>query len=315
MELSVLFLGTAGSVPTPQRNLSATLVQRGSDRFLVDCGEGTQRQLIRIGIGINQISHVFITHLHADHYLGLPGLMKTWQLWGRTEPIAVYGPRGLMDFLDVLKRLIGKVDFAISWHELSAGAEIPFDGYRVVGVATDHKISSLGFKLSEDPRPGRFDVARARELGVTPGPDFGRLQRGESVVVDGREVRPEDVLGESRPGRSIVLTGDTRPCRTVIEAARGADLLVHDSTFTVEEAERARHTMHSTAAEAAEVAKEADVKLLALTHMSFRYSPREIIAEARTVFDRFVMPSDFDRLVIPLPEKGASYMLRAEVYS
>lgn len=315
MELSVLFLGTAGSVPTPQRSLSATLVQRGSDRFLVDCGEGTQRQLIRIGIGINQISHVFITHLHADHYLGLPGLMKTWQLWGRTEPVDVYGPRGLLDFLDVLKRLIGKVDYPISWHELAPGAEIPFDGYRIVGVQTDHKINSLGFKLAEDPRPGRFDVERAKELGVRPGPDFGRLQRGETVAVDSGVVRPEDVLGESRPGRSIVLTGDTRPCRSVIEAARGADLLVHDSTFTEDEAERARHTMHSTAAEAARVAKEADVKLLALTHMSFRYTPREIIGEARTVFDRFVMPSDFDRLVIPLPEKGDSYLLRAEVYS
>lgn len=315
MELSVLFLGTAGSVPTPQRGLSATLIQRGSERFLVDCGEGTQRQLIRIGIGINDISHVLLTHLHADHYLGLPGLVKTWQLWGRTDPVAVYGPRGLLDFLDVLKRLIGKTDFQVTYHEIGPGGEIPFDDYRVVGIATDHKISSIGYGLIEDVRPGRFDADRARELGVTPGPDFGRLQRGEAVEGTAGTVRPEQVMGEARPGRKVVLTGDTRPCQSVVEAARGADLLVHDSTFTVEEAERARHTMHSTAAEAAQVGKDADVKLLALTHMSFRYMPRQIVAEARGVFDRIVMPNDFDRLVIPLPEKGDSYLLRAELVS
>lgn len=315
MELSVLFLGTAGSVPTPQRGLSATLIQRGSERFLVDCGEGTQRQLIRIGIGINDISHVLLTHLHADHYLGLPGLVKTWQLWGRTDPVAVYGPRGLLDFLDVLKRLIGKTDFAVTYHEIGPGGEIPFDDYRVVGVATDHRISSIGYALVEDERPGRFDPDRARALGVAPGPDFGRLQRGEVVEGAVGPVRPEQVMGEARLGRKIVLTGDTRPCQSVVEAARGADLLVHDSTFTVEEAERARHTMHSTAAEAAQVGRDADVKLLALTHMSFRYMPRQIIQEARGVFDRIVMPNDFDRLVIPLPEKGDSYLLKAELVS
>lgn len=315
MELSVLFLGTAGSVPTPQRSLSATLVQRGGDRFLVDCGEGTQRQLIRIGIGINQISHVLLTHLHADHYLGLPGLIKTWELWGRTDPIDIYGPRGLADFLDVLKRLIGRTTFPITWHELAPGAQIRFADYRVESIATEHKISSLGYKLVEDVRPGRFHADRARELGVQPGPDFGRLQRGEAVTVEGRLVEPSDVLGESRSGRSVVLTGDTRPCRAVIEAARGADLLVHDSTFTEQEAERARLTLHSTAAEAARVGLEADVKLLALTHMSFRYTPREIVAEARAVFDRIVMPNDFDRLVIPSAEKGASTLQRAEVYA
>jgi ribonuclease Z len=315
MELSVLFLGTAGSVPTPQRGLSATLIQRGSERFLVDCGEGTQRQLIRIGIGINQISHVLITHLHADHYLGLPGLVKTWQLWGRTDPVAVYGPRGLLDFQDVLKRLIGKTDFPVTYHELAPGGAIPFEDYRIEGIATDHKITSIGYALIEDARPGRFDAESARALGVTPGPDFGRLQRGE--VVEGAQglVLPEQVMGEAREGRKIVLTGDTRPCRAVVEAARGADLLVHDSTFTVEEAERARSTMHSTAAEAAQVGKDADVKLLALTHMSFRYTSRQIIQEARGVFDRIVMPSDFDRLVIPLPEKGNSYLLKADLVS
>lgn len=313
MELSVHFLGTAGSVPTPHRALSATLVQRGGDRFLVDCGEGTQRQLIRIGIGINQISHILITHLHADHYLGVPGMMKTWQLWGRRDPVAIYGPKGLLDFLDVLKRLIGKVDYPVSWHELSPQGEIPFDDYRIVGIQTHHKINSLGYMLVEDARPGRFDPERAKALGVTPGPDFGKLQRGESIAVGDRLVRPEDVMGETRGSRKLVFTGDTRPCQSVITAAQGADLLVHDATFTAEAQERAEQTMHSTGAEAAGVGKAADVKLLALTHTSFRHHPREILTEARTVFDRVILPNDFDRLVIPLPEKGASYLLKAEL--
>jgi ribonuclease Z len=315
MELSVLFLGTAGSVPTPSRGLSATMVQRGGDRFLVDCGEGTQRQLIRIGIGINDISHVLLTHLHADHYLGLPGMMKTWQLWGRTDPVTVYGPRGFLDFLDVMKRLVGKTEYPVSYHEMAPGGLIPFDDFQIEGIATQHKINSIGYRLSEHERPGRFNPERARELGVTPGPDFGRLQHGQSVWVGDREVRPSEVMGESRTGRTIVVTGDTRPCRTVAEAARRADLLVHDCTFTMDEHERARHTMHSTAAEAAEIGREADVKLLALTHLSFRHHARDMVAEAKPIFDRIVVPSDFDRLVIPYSEKGAAYMQRSDVYA
>lgn len=312
MELNVLFVGTAGSVPTPQRGLSSTLIQRGSDRFLVDCGEGTQRQLIRIGIGINQISHILLTHLHADHYLGVPGMLKTWQLWGRTDPIAVYGPKGLLDFLDVLKRLIGKTDFQVTWHELQPGEAILFDQFRIEGVGTHHKISSIGYKLVEDDRPGRFNLERAKELGVAHGPDFGRLQRGESVETPNGTVHPSDVLGMARQGRSILITGDTRPCASVMAAAQGVDLLVHDSTFTEEEAERARHTMHSTAAEAARIGRDADAKLLALTHLSFRHHPREILAEASPIFDRLAVPNDFDLLVIPFPEKGPAYWNRGD---
>lgn len=312
MELSVLFVGTAGSVPTPQRGLSATLVQRGSERFLVDCGEGTQRQLIRQGVGINQISHLLLTHMHADHFLGMPGMMKTWQLWGRTDPVTVVGPRGLLDFLDVLKRLIGKTDFAIHWADLAPGEQIPFEGFRIVAVATDHRISSLGYALEEAPRPGKFDVEAARRLGVTEGPDFGCLQRGEPVVGTQGEVRPHEVLGAARPGRKVVLTGDTRPCPSVIAAAAGADLLVHDATFTEQEAERARTTMHSTAGEAALVAREAGVKLLALTHLSFRCTARETQAEARPIFEKLIVPNDSDRWVIPHEEKGAPFLVREE---
>ncbi len=279
---------------------------------MVDCGEGTQRQLIRIGIGINQISHILLTHLHADHYLGVPGMMKTWQLWGRQAPVAIYGPKGLLDFLDVLKRLIGKVDYPVTWHELAPSGEIPFDDFQIVGVHTQHKISSLGYMLVEDVRPGRFDPAKATQLGVTPGPDFGKLQHGESIPVGDRIVRPEDVMGPTRGSRKLVFTGDTRPCASVIEASRDADLLVHDATFTGEAQQRAEQTMHSTGAEAAGVGKAADVKVLALTHSSFRHHPREILAEARTVFERVILPNDFDRLVIPLPEKGEAYLVKSE---
>lgn len=311
MELALTFLGTAGAVPTPSRGLSATLLQRGGDRILVDCGEGTQRQLIRAAVGITQIQTILLTHLHADHYLGLPGMFKTWELWGRTEPCHVYGPRGLYDLVDVLRRIIGRVDFQVHWKELAAAERIPADGYRIETIATEHRIPSLGYGLIEDERPGRFSPDRALELGVTPGPDFGRLQHGETVAVaDGRSVKPDDVMGPSRPGRRVILTGDTRPCEAVILAARHADVLVHDSTFLTTEQERAFETSHSTAAEAAVVAKAAQVKLLALTHLSFRHVPRDILHEARAVIDNCVLPSDFDRLVVPFDEKGAPYMVK-----
>jgi ribonuclease Z len=305
MDLQICFLGTAGAVPTPSRNLSATLLQRGPDQFLVDCGEGTQRQLIREGSGIHDISHVLLTHMHADHYLGLPGLLKTWDLWGRTLPVAVYGPRGLFDFLDVLKRIIGKVHYPLTWHEIRPGEAIVFEDYRWEAISTDHRISSVGYRLVEDPRPGRFDPDRARELGIEPGPDFGRLQRGERVLArDGREVAPDEVMGDMRRGRTVVLTGDTRPSPRVVEAARGADVLVHDATFVEDERERARETHHSTAREAATVALEAGVSRLVLTHSSFRYPGKRILAEAQEVFPDSWMPSDHDRVIIPLPEKG-----------
>lgn len=309
MDIALTFLGTAGAVPTPQRNLSATLLQRGSDRILVDCGEGTQRQLIRAAVGLTQIQTILLTHLHADHYLGLPGMLKTWDLWGRTDPVDIHGPRGLLDLVELLRRIIGRTDFPVHWHEHRAGDVLSMEGARLVAVGTDHRIPSLGWLLAEEDRPGRFDVATARRLGVTDGPDCGRLQRGESVTArDGRVVQPSEVLGPPRPGRRIVLTGDTRPCNAVIEAAAGADLLVHDSTFTTAEQQRAEETYHSTAREAALVAKVAGVRRLALTHLSYRHHPRDLHAEAREVFPDCVLPADLDRMIVPFPEKGAAYL-------
>lgn len=300
MELEVVFLGTSGAVPTPDRGLSATLVKRGGDRLLIDCGEGTQRQLMRAGVGMNQIETVLLTHLHADHYLGLPGMLKTWDLWGRETPVAIYGPKGLEAMVGLFKRIVGHTDYAVSYHEIGPDTRIERDGYHLRALKTDHRVSSVGYTLVEASRPGRFDAARAAALGITPGPDFGRLQRGETV----NGVTPEMVMGAGRAGRTVVVTGDTRPCEAVAEAARGADVLVHDSTFTTEAAERARETYHSTSREAAELAKAADVRLLALTHLSFRHSPRELLAEARAVLPNVVLPNDFDRIEVPFEEKG-----------
>lgn len=311
MELSLIFLGTAGAVPTPSRGLSATLLQRGGDRFLVDCGEGTQRQMIKAAIGITQIRTVLLTHLHADHYLGLPGMFKTWELWGRTDPVVVIGPRGLYDLVESLRRIIGRLAFTIDWQESTPGERFSFPGYAIETIATEHRIPSLGYAFIEEPRPGRFCPQHAAALGVPEGPAFGKIQRGESVTTPaGATVRPQEVLGPARPGRRIVLTGDTRPCDAVVKAADGADVLVHDATFLTSRQDRADQTGHSTAAEAAHVALRARVRLLALTHISFRHLPREVLSEAREIFGACVLPADFERLLVPFSEKGCPQLLK-----
>ena len=314
MELEVLFLGTSGAVPTPERGLSATLIKRGGERVLVDCGEGTQRQLMRAGVGINQIGAIALTHLHADHYLGLPGMLKTWELWGRQEPVAVYGPKGINSMVALFKRIVGYTSYEVIYQEIEPGFQAGDAEWSMTALRTDHRVASVGWAFVEAPRPGRFDVERAKALGVTPGPDFGRLQRGEAVDGALGRVTPEQVLGEGRAGRTAVITGDTRPCDDVRRAAQGADVLVHDSTFTNEAADRARETFHSTAAEAAALARDAGVRLLALTHLSFRHAARELLGEARAVNPRVVLPHDLDRIEVPFAERGEPYLVdhRAE---
>jgi ribonuclease Z len=305
VDLFVTFIGTAASVPSASRGTSATLVARGGERWLIDCGEGTQRQLLRSGLGLVDLDLILLTHLHGDHYFGLPGLLKTYGLRGRERPLRVGGPRGLIRLVEQLRAVFGRLPFPLDLEEWDPGTVLTTDGARVVAFPTDHSVVSLGYMLEEDDRPGAFDLDAARAKDIPPGPLYGQLQRGEEVTLDdGRVVRPADVLGAPRPSRRVVFSGDTRPCATTLSAARGADLLVHEATFVEEERDRAAETGHSTAAQAAELAREADVGLLALTHISTRSHPREIRAEAAAEFPRVVVPRDFDQIEIPFPERG-----------
>ena len=226
MDLSVFFAGTGGSVPTARRGLPAILVRRGGDRILFDCGEGTQRQLLS-SVGLMDLTEVFLTHFHADHWLGLPGLLKTFDLRDRERPLTVYGPPGLRALLTGALRLAGRVRYELAMVEVQPGDEVPRDGYRIAPVAASHRGPALAYVVYEDERPGEFDPALAERLGLEPGPEFGRVQRGETV----RGVSPEQVMGPSRPGRKLVLSGDTRPCDAIRIAAHRADLLVHEATF------------------------------------------------------------------------------------
>lgn len=312
MELDVVFLGTSGSLPTAKRALPATLVRRGGARLLFDCGEGTQRQLLRSDVGLTELEEVFLTHFHADHYLGLPGMLKTYALRGRELPLTVYGPSGLTELFSTLRRIFGRLTYPVETVELGPHERLERDGWHIEAFAVSHGVVAIGYSLVEDARPGRFDVEAAEALGVPDGPDRGRLQRGESVTLaDGRVVSPGDVLGPPRAGRKVVLTGDTAPAASVVEAAMGADLLVHEATFLADERERARETLHSTAGEAALAAQEAGVKLLALTHLSTRYFGHQAVEEARELFPATVVPRDFDVVTIPFPERGGPELVRS----
>ncbi len=307
MDLSAFFVGTAGSIPTPRRGLPSVLVRRGGDRILFDCGEGTQRQLVS-SVGLAELTEVFITHFHADHWLGLPGLLKTFDLRARERPLAIHGPAGVRELITLALRVAGRVRFPLELIELAPGDVLERDGYRIAPVLVQHRAPAFGYVLYEDERPGMFDPDAARRLGIEPGPEFGRLQRGETI----RGVAPEQVMGPSRPGRKLVISGDTTPSEALTVAAHDADLLIHEATFAEDERERAADTGHSTASQAATIAARAEVKMLALTHISTRYSPRELRDEARAIFKATVLPRDFDTVEVPFPERGEPTLIRWE---
>ena len=231
MDLSAFFVGTAGSIPTPRRGLPSVLVRRGGDRILFDCGEGTQRQLVS-SVGLAELTEVFITHFHADHWLGLPGLLKTFDLRARERPLAIHGPAGVRELITLALRVAGRVRFPLELIELAPGDVLQRDGYRIAPVPVQHRAPAFGYVLYEDERPGMFDPGAARRLGIQPGPEFGRLQRGETI----RGVAPEQVMGRSRPGRKLVISGDTRPSEALTVAAHDADLLIHEATFAQDDA-------------------------------------------------------------------------------
>jgi ribonuclease Z len=311
VDLDVVFLGTSGSMPTAQRAPAALLVRRGGDKLLFDCGEGTQRQLLRSAVGLPELEEVFVTHFHADHVLGLPGMFKTFSLRGRELALTVYGPRGLNDLLSSLKRVVGKLTYDLKLVEVEPGDVLERDGYRVAAFGVAHGVTAVGWSVIEMTRPGRFDVAGADALGVPNGPQRGALQRGEAITLDdGRTIAPDQVLGDPRPGRKLVITGDTAPSDEIVEAAWGADVLVTEATFSEEERDRAVETRHQTATQAAEAARRASVTLLALTHLSNRYFGGEIAREAREIFPETVVPRDFDVVDVPFAERGAPQLIK-----
>jgi ribonuclease Z len=305
MEFSVFFAGTGGSLPTQRRGLPAILVRRGGDRVLVDCGEGTQRQLL-CSIGLTELDEIFLTHLHADHWLGLPGMLKTFDMRGRETPLSVYGPRGTKDLVDGVLKYAGRTEYDLFVIELEHGQILERDGYEIIPVQVSHRGQSLGYVFDEFDRPGVFDPEAAAAAGLAPGPEFGRVQRGETV----NGVSPEQVMGPARAGRKLTISGDTRPHEALREAAWRSDVLIHEATFAIEEAERAHQTGHSTAAQAAGVARDAEVKLLAINHLSIRYPAKVLRDEARAIFANTVLPRDFDTIEIPFVERGEPELLR-----
>ena len=303
MDLSAIFLGTGGSVPSARRSTASVMLVRGGKRMMFDCGEGTQRQLQR-SLGLAQVDEIYLTHFHADHILGLPGLLKTYDLTAREDPLTIYGPRGLRDLFKMLGRLIGRTDYGIDLVEIDPGEAVHHDGAEVRAFAVEHSVRANGYALIEEERPGRFDPEAAKRLGVAEGPAFANLQRGEEVAGSGGPVRPEDVMGEPRPGRTIALTGDTSPCHSTVAAAADADLLIHDASFSEEEVQRAADTGHSTVGQAAAVAREAHVKMLALVHISSRYHVGTVLDEAREVFEPCFRPSRLRPDRDPFPRAG-----------
>ena len=305
MELSVVFVGTGGSVPTARRGLPAVLIRHGGQSVLVDCGEGTQRQLVK-SVGLVNLDALFFTHFHSDHWLGFPGLIKTLDLRERNRPLKVYGPPGLKKVIEFTEQAAGRTKFAVEAIELGSADQVDMDGFTLAPFNVSHRGPAFGYVLFEPDRPGRLDVELARSLGITNGPDFGRLQSGQ--VVNG--VDPTDVVGEPRSGRKVVISGDTTPCEALDIAAHQADLLIHEATFRDEDRVRAHERAHSTARQAAELAARSESKLLALTHISSRYGGHELLDEAREVFENTEVASDFDVVEIPFPERGAPRLIR-----
>lgn len=303
--MRVTFLGTAASRPTVSRNVSSIVIQREGEVLMFDCGEGTQRQMMRYGTGF-ALDDIFFTHLHADHFLGVIGLLRTMGLQAREEPIRLWVPRSGERLMEMAVNLgVDRVPFEVQIRGLSAGEEVDRGAYSIAPFRSQHGGPSLGYAVVEKLRLGRFDPDRARELGIPEGPLWGSLHRGEPVILQGRSIEATEVVGPPRPGRKIVYTGDTRPGRSIVQAAEGADLLIHEATFGREEADRAHQTGHSTAGDAARAAREAGATRLVLTHFSPRYAddPRILEREARKVFPETTMA--FDGLSLEIPYRDS----------
>ena len=302
-QLSIIFLGTGGSWPTVKRNVTSIAVKRGKEIILFDCGEGTQRQFQKSDLSYMQISKIFITHFHGDHFLGLPGLIQTMQLNDREKPLHIYGPSGMIDLTKKLLTLgYFRPTYEIIAHEIDTDEKQNFEGYKIIPFSVSHGIPSFGYVLVEDMRPGKFNKKRALELDIPEGPLFSKLQKGEVInLEDGRKITPDMVLGPPRKGRKIVISGDTRPTENTLKYAKNSDVLIHEATFSEEFKDISGEYGHSTASEAAEKGKKADVKKLYLTHISPRYlNNSEILKEAKKVFENSFVPKDFQKIEVKL---------------
>jgi ribonuclease Z len=303
--LKIIFLGTSGSIPTPNRGMPSIMLLRGGERLLFDCGEGTQRQMMRARSGFMDVTSIFLTHFHADHTLGIPGLLQTMSFQGRVEPLSIYGPEFVEEFCGLLNSLgYLNLGFPVVAKRLEPGDKVESRDYAIEAFRTFHSVPSLGYALREKPMPGRFNKAKALELGVPEGPLFSRLHRGETVVVGGREVRSEEVVGLPRPGRAIVYSGDTIPSEAFLPYLRDANVWISECTFADDMAAKAEETLHSTAGGVARLAAQAGVKLLVLTHVSSRYAqdPEPLLADAQKHFGNVVIADDFMEIEIPVPE-------------
>ncbi len=298
--MRLVFLGTGGSYPSPKRNVSSTALIKDGGTILFDCGEGTQRQLMRSSVSFMSVDKIFISHLHADHFLGVPGLIQSMKLNERTEPVEIYGPRGTGRMISTLVKLgYFRPDFEVNAVDLEPGAVLRFSGYSVESLEVEHNVPSLGYRFKEDNKTGRFDKPKALELGVPEGPLFGRLQRGETVEVGGKKITPDDILGPPRKGRVVVYSGDTKPCRSVIEASLNADVLIHEGTFDASMSDRAVEHDHSTVEMAASVAKEAGVKKLFIVHISPRYeNVSPLLDAAKKIFPNTRIPNDMEEYTL-----------------
>ena len=302
--LSLTFLGTSAARPTVERSVSAIALQREGETLLFDCGEGTQRQMMRYGVGFT-LSEVFFTHFHSDHVLGLAGLVRTLGLQGRTEPMTIWGPDGARRILGGLLEVgYERSPFEITITEIGPGTKIERGDYDLEVIAADHGGGAVSWVLRERERLGRFDPDKARALGIPEGPLWGKIHKGETVTVEGRTIAPAELVGAPRPGRLVAISGDTRPTAQLVDAAQGADLLVHEATFSHEESERAVETRHSTAREAAQVALDARVRRLVITHVSARFSMsvEPLLEEAREVFPETVVAKDGMMIEVPFPD-------------
>lgn len=293
--MKLVFLGTGGSYPTPERNVACIALKYESDILLFDCGEGSQRQLMRSSISFMQVDRIFISHFHGDHFLGIPGLIQSMNMNDRKEPLEIYGPEGTVSFVkDLISSGYFRPGFPLHVSELKPGARLDFDDYFIKAIDSDHDVPSLGYSFEERDKKGRFDRQKAIDLGVPVGPLFSKLHEGQSVEVDGEEIRPEQVVGPPRRGKKIVYTGDTRPNQNVIEAAERADVLIHDSTLDSSMSDRAFERGHTSTDMAASIAEKATVGDLFLVHISPRYTdPKKLENQAKEIFENSYVPDDF----------------------